>query len=120
MQVEILITILPSAEKGGPPMYYINPTPNITGNHGNPMGQPFPGSVALQDDLLDPYIEARGFVTLTLEGNTVTAVEANQTALDDYLAANPDTDPVAMPTLEKRIAALESAMLSMMGVEPNV
>ena len=35
-------------------MYYINPTPNESGNHGNPMGQPFPNCVTLPDDLLSP------------------------------------------------------------------
>ena len=101
-------------------MYYINSTPNTTGNYGNPMNTPFPNSVALPDELLTPYIEARGFVNLTLDGNTVTAVETNQTALDAYLAENSDTDPVTTPTNEERLSALESAMLSMMGVNPSV
>lgn len=101
-------------------MYYINSTPNESGNHGNPMRQPFPGCINLPDDLLTPYIEARGFVTLTMDGNTVTAVETNQEALDAYLAEHPDTDPVATPTNEERLSALESAMLSMMGVSINV
>ena len=48
-------------------MYYINPTPNESGNHGNPMGQPFPNCVTLPDDLLSPYLAAKGFVTLTVE-----------------------------------------------------
>lgn len=76
-------------------MYYINSTQNSTGNHGNPMGQPFPSCLTLPDDLLTPYIEARGFVTLTLDGNTVTAVETNQEALDAYLAEFPDVEPEA-------------------------
>ena len=41
-------------------MYYINPTPNESGNHGNPMGQPFPNCMTLPDDLLSPYLAARG------------------------------------------------------------
>ena len=101
-------------------MYYINSTPNTTGNYGNPMGNPFPNSLTLPDELLTPYIEARGFVTLSLDGNTVTSVETNQEALDAYLKENPDTDPAATPTLEERTAALESAMLSMMGVSTDV
>ena len=39
-------------------MYYINSTPNGSGYHGNPMGQPFPNSVTLPDDLLSPYLAA--------------------------------------------------------------
>ena len=87
-------------------MWYINATPNETGDYGNPMGQPFPGCVALPDDLLGPYIEAKGFVFLELEQAkevpiplllkgikefyVVTAVEVNQEALDAYHAEHPD------------------------------
>ena len=87
-------------------MYYINATPRETGDYGNPMGQVFPGCVALPDELLGPYIEAKGFVFLELERAeevpiplllqgilefyVVTAVEVNQEALDAYLAEHPD------------------------------
>lgn len=79
-------------------MYYINSTPNSTGNHGNPMGQPFPGCVNLPDDLLSPYIDARGFVNLTMDGNTVTAVETNQEALGAYLEEYPDNPVEPQPS----------------------
>ena len=71
-------------------MYYINPTPNKTGNHGNPMGQPFPNCVTLPDDLLSPYLAAKGFVTLTVENGAVTSLETNQEA---YEADHPDLPP---------------------------
>ena len=87
-------------------MWYINATPNETGDYGNPMGQVFHGCVALPDDLLGPYIEAKGFVFLELEQAeevpiplllkgikefyVVTAVEVNQEALDAYHAEHPD------------------------------
>lgn len=73
-------------------MYYINSTPNTSGNYGNPMGQPFSGCRNLPDELLSTYIEARGFVTLTTDGDTVTEVETNQDALEAYLALNPEPD----------------------------
>lgn len=72
-------------------MYYINPTPNESGNHGNPMGQPFPNCVTLPDDLLSPYLAAKGFVTLTVEKGAVTSLETNQEALDAYEADHPDS-----------------------------
>ena len=75
-------------------MYYINPTPNKTGNHGNPMGQPFPNCVTLPDDLLSPYLAAKGFVTLTVENGAVTSLETNQEALDAYEADHPVLPPV--------------------------
>ena len=74
-------------------MYYINPTPNKTGNHGNPMGQPFPNCVTLSDDLLSPYLAAKGFVTLTVEDGAVTSLKTNQEALDTYEADHPDLPP---------------------------
>ena len=89
-------------------MYYINPTPNESGNHGNPMGQPFPNCVTLPGDLLSPYLAAKGFVTLTVENGAVTSLETNQEALDAYKASLPE--PVEPPpTTEERVAALEAA-----------
>ena len=70
------------------------------------MGQVFPGCVALPDELLSAYIDAKGFVFLELERAeevpiplllkgikefyVVTAVEVNQEALDAYHAEHPD------------------------------
>ena len=88
-------------------MYYINATPNASGNYGNPMGQPFPGSVALPDDLLSDYISAKGFVIPAIENGEVVSLEVNQTALDAYNAEHPDapeTDPE--PTTEDILNAL--------------
>lgn len=72
-------------------MYYINATPRESGDYGNPMGQVFPGCVALPDELLGSYIEAMGFVYLEVEdGEVVASLEVNQEALDAYLAEHPD------------------------------
>lgn len=70
-------------------MYYINAQPNESGNYGNPMGQPFSGSVALPDDLLSDYISAKGFVIQSVENGAVVSLEVNQEALDAYLAEHP-------------------------------
>lgn len=88
-------------------MYYINATPNETGDYGNPMGQPFPSCVALPDELLGDYIEAKGFVYLEIENGEVVAVEVNQEALDAYLAEHPDQpEPVPEPTTEELLDIL--------------
>lgn len=71
-------------------MFYINAQPNASGNYGNPMGQPFHGAVALPDDLLSSYIEAKGFVIPAVENGEVVSLEVNQEALDAYLAEHPD------------------------------
>lgn len=97
-------------------MWYINAQPNEPGDYGNPMGQVFPGCVALPDELLGPYIEAKGFVFLELEQAeevpiplllrgikefyVVTAVEVNQEALDAYHAEHPD---IPEPTPEEEL-----------------
>ena len=92
-------------------MYYINAQPNASGNYGNPKGQPFSGSVALPADLLSAYIEAKGFVIPAVEDGVVASLEVNQEALDAYHAEYPETpEPDPTPTVEDRVAALESAI----------
>ena len=97
-------------------MFYIKEQPNESGNYGNPMGQVVPGCVALPDELLSAYIEAKGFVFLELEQAeevpiplllkgirefyVVTAVEVNQEALDAYHAEHPD---IPEPTPEEEL-----------------
>ncbi len=87
-------------------MYYINAHPNASGNYGNPMGKPSPGSVALLDDLLSDYINAKGFVILTVENGAVVSLEVNQEALDAYQAAHPDVPVEPEPTTEEILDAL--------------
>lgn len=96
-------------------MYYINSTTNTSGNYGNPMGQPFSGCLNLPDALLAPYIEARGFVTVTTDGDTVTAVETNQAALGAYLDEYPDTTDSAstyIPTPEQSSVVMMRSVFS--------
>ena len=88
-------------------MYYIKTTPSASGNYGNPMGQPFPGSVGLPDDLLSDYINAKGFVTMTVENGAVVSLEVNQEALDVYNAEHPEVpEPEPQPTTEDILNAL--------------
>ena len=90
-------------------MYYINSSPNETGNHGNPMGQPFPNCMTLPDDLLSPYLAAKGFVALTVEDGAVTSLETNQEALDAYEADHPDL-PLEEPEEPVTWAAMAAAI----------
>lgn len=88
-------------------MYYINATPNESGSYGNPTSLPFPGSVALPDELLDAYIQAKGFVYLEVEDGEVVTVEVNQEALGAYLAEHPDQpEPEPEPTTEQILNTL--------------
>lgn len=88
-------------------MYYINAQPNASCNYGNPMGQPFSGSVGLPDDLLSDYINAKGFVLPAIENGAVVSLEVNQEAIDAYLAEHPDAPETApQPTTEDILNAL--------------
>lgn len=88
-------------------MYYINSTPTASGSYGNPMGQPFHGSVGLPDDLLSDYINAKGFVIPAIENGAVVSLEVNQEALDAYNAEHPDVpEPDPKPTTEDILNAL--------------
>lgn len=72
--------------------------------HGEP-----PDGYALVPDALDTsvFYDFMGFVTLELDGSTVTAMTGNQEALDAYKASLPE--PVEPPpTTEERVAALEA------------
>lgn len=94
-------------------MYYINAQPNASGNYGNPMGQPFPGSVALPDDLLSDYINAKGFVIPSVENGAVVSLEVNQEALTAYEAANqPDISALREDKATELSEACHSAIVA--------
>lgn len=99
-------------------MYYLNAQPNESGNYGNPMGQPFPGSVCLPDDLLGDYINAKGFVIPSIENGEVVSLEVNQEALDAYNAEHPDVpdeptpDPIEVLQEENKILKSQVQALS--------
>lgn len=78
-------------------MYYIN---TQGPNHGNPTSTPFPNSVSLSDTLLMDYISTKGFCTLTVQDNTVTALVVDQEALDAYNKDHPDVTPEKPTTIE--------------------
>lgn len=83
-------------------------------NSGHSAIQTWPGEVppegyVIVPDTLDTkvFYEFLGFVDLTIEGDTVTAMTGNQAALDAYKASLPEpVDPP--PTTEERVAALEA------------
>ena len=83
-------------------------------NGGYSVIQTWPGEVppdgyVIVPDTLDTsvFYDFMGFVTLELDGDTVTAMIGNQEALDAYKASLPEPiDPP--PTTEERVAALEA------------
>lgn len=90
-----IIQINASENGGRPPMQNWNGAP--------------PAGYALVPDTLDTsvFYDFMGFVTLELDGSTVTAMTGNQEALDAYKASLPE--PVEPPpTTEERVASLEA------------
>lgn len=97
-------------------MYYINSTSNETGNYGNPQGQLFPSCIKIPDELLSDYLVYNGFVNLTTDGDTVTAVEPNTEAWEAWKAnLPPEIDPE--PSAEELMRADIDFLAVMTGVE---
>ena len=83
-------------------------------NGGYSVIQTWPGEVppegyVIVPDTLDTsvFYEFLGFVDLTIEGDTVTAMTGNHAALDAYKESLPEPTPLP-PTTEERVAALEA------------
>lgn len=80
---------------------------------------PAPSLLPLTAEQEATYLQYNGFVRIT--STDPVTIEPDTEAWETWKAAEAEKPPVvAKPTLEERTAALESAMLSMMGVTPSV
>ena len=84
-------------------MWYIKPIADASGNHGNPHYPAREGDLELPEILTEAYVDARGFVLLTVENGIVMAVEKNEDAYNAYITEHPDTP--TPPTDLERIEA---------------
>ena len=83
-------------------MYYVKKIPNAAGNHGNILLQPFDGCTSLPENLLQPYLEANGFVNITVEDGVVISVEKNEEAWEAWKATlPPESDPLVQAKSER-------------------
>lgn len=73
-------------------MFYINSIKQ-NNNYGNPMGQYFKGSIQLPDELLNEYLETKGFCDFEIQDNIITKIIVNQNDLDDYNNNHPEVKP---------------------------
>ena len=90
---------------------YINPV--TLSNQSNPA----PGLLPLTAEQEATYLQYNGFVRIT--STDPVTLEPDTEAWEAWKSSlPPETAP--QPTLEERTAALEAAMLSMMGVNLNV
>lgn len=89
-------------------MIYIDSKPNPSGAYPNPKNQPFPGSIALNDEQAAVFFEYNGFVTVT--GDPVT-VEPNVEAWETWKASLPEPEPEPDPEDSEPVtwAALDAA-----------
>lgn len=70
-------------------MYYIKSKPNDSGYHGNPQDKKIDGYVVLPEEMLNTYLDAKGFVDITIKSDMVKTIAVNQQALDAYLKNYP-------------------------------
>lgn len=92
---------------------YINPV--TLSNQSNPA----PGLLPLTAEQEAIYLQYNGFVRIVSTDPVV--IEPDTEAWEAWKAEEKAKAPVVQPpTLEERTSALEAAMLSMMGVTPNV
>lgn len=92
---------------------YINPV--TLSNQSNPA----PGLLLLTAEQEATYLQYNGFVRIT--STDPVTIEPDTGAYESWKAEEAAKPPVTpTPTIDERTSALEAAMLSMLGVTPNV
>lgn len=84
-------------------MYYIKQNTNAADNYGSVMFQPFDDCISLPDEFLQPYLDANGFVNITVEDGVVTSVEKNVEAWEAWNAAQPPVDLDALRAAKQEV-----------------
>lgn len=82
-------------------MLYIQPNPNIGGSYPSPQSLKAAGLVEFPEEFLEKFLELNGFVKLTIVDNVVTAVRANNTARDAWLAEVAEQEAAEQETAEQ-------------------
>lgn len=85
----------------------------------NVQSTPASGLLSMTEEQEAVYTQYNGFVTIS--STDPLEIEPDTEAWEAWKAAEAEKPPVlAQPTQEERLAALEAAMLSMMGVSADV
>lgn len=71
---------------------YIIPEKNSNGAYPAPLITKAKGLLYLPDSLRDTFFKYNGFVTLTVEGDTITAVKANTKAWEAWKASRTEDE----------------------------
>lgn len=93
-------------------VYYIRNEQYNNGNYGNPMGQPFDDCVSLPDEFLQPYLDANGFVNITVEDGVVTNVEKNVEAWEAWHSSLQPEEKDYIPTAEQSTVVMMRSVFS--------
>ena len=86
-------------------MFYINSIKQ-NNNYGNPTSQYFKDSIQLPDELLNDYLETKGFCDFKIQDNIITKIIVNQNALNDYNNSHPEAKIKPEPSAEQDINAM--------------
>ena len=76
----------------------------------NPYGEAY---AIVPESMIENILDTRGFCDIVLNDNETEVVSYTAKPIPEM------TEPQEMPTMEERLAAVESAMLEMIGVENN-
>ena len=71
-------------------MLYIKPTPSASGAYSAPQSNPVNGLLKFPDEFLSDFLSYNGFVTLTVNDDTVTAITPNTEAWEKWKASLPE------------------------------
>lgn len=72
---------------------YIRPIPNPSGAYPAPQSNYIPGFLYLPNVYLETFLAYNGFVTLTVDSNTVTGIEPEVEAWEAWKAEQPEPVP---------------------------
>lgn len=77
-------------------MKYLQPNLSSSGAYYPPQSTEAPGLLELPDEFLETFYNYAGFVTLTIEGDTVTAIEARAEDFEAWKATQTE-EPEELP-----------------------
>lgn len=87
-------------------MFYIYKYKNTDGNYGNPVSIKFNDCLLLPDEFLHPYLDANGFVNITVEDGVVTSVEKNVEAWEAWKQTLPSQPSELEQAKQNKILSL--------------
>ena len=97
-------------------MMYLQPNVDKYGAYYPPQSTKAPGLLELPDELLDKFYNYAGFVALTTEGETVTAIKARAKDFEAWKASQ-EEEPEESPSKMDQMRADIDYIAIMTGVE---